>query len=121
MLLLQTYHCQDRVMKILTDMALRSRREKGQIRELFEITDCRKGLVLNRFPDRYFDAAFDVRWIRATKIIKLGEQPGQDRLAIGIIVAEELTNAEFLKRLDDRAADLLIIDAKKIINPNEKN
>lgn len=93
--------------------------ESGQLRELLEVNDCRNPFFLHRFPTLYFEAAFDVRWIRATKIIKVGETPGQDRLAIGIIAAEELTKEEFEKRAEVQISQSLLNQAKEIINPQD--
>lgn len=119
MKILQTYHCQDKIVQVLTQISLRLRIESGQLRELLEIADNRDRRILGRFPTKYFDAAFDVRWIRTTKVFKLGEQPGQDRLAIGILAAEELSREEFTQRLDNRASENLLNEANKLINPGK--
>jgi hypothetical protein len=85
-----------------------------------EVIDRRQLVLLGgRYPTRYFDVAIDFRWIRASKIIKPGMPPEQDKLSMGIIAAEEMTDKEFEQRFEEMAVKNLIQEANKIINPKK--
>jgi hypothetical protein len=99
-------------------MIVKSKKESGRLRELLEVTDCRR-YTLGHYKTRYFDAAFDFHWTRASKIIKPGHPPEQDSLSLGVIAAEELTEAEFKERLENKAVQQIINQAKDIINPHQ--
>lgn len=75
-------------------------------------------VVLTRFPTLYFETAFDFRWTRASKIIKPGQQPEQDRLSIGAIAAEQMTRDVFITKIQEKDMEEILDRAKKIINPN---
>jgi hypothetical protein len=104
----------------LTKMIIQGGQPKGQLRTLIEVIDCNTFLGFSypiKKPTLYFDAAVDYRWIYAPKISSPHEPPPQDRLSIGIIAAEELTEQEFSNKMEEKAADDILKEALKLINP----
>lgn len=117
MVILQHYNCLKAVNDKLTGMILHEKKESGQIRSLVHVIDNRGVFIIGRLPDLYFDAAFDFRWLRGRKIVLPGQLPEQDRLSIGAIAAEQLTEEEFSSKIEEQTIGKLIDEAKKIINP----
>jgi hypothetical protein len=98
-------------------------RESGQLRTLIPVLDCRTFLgikLVSKMPTRYFDIAVDFRWTRASKIIPASGIPETDKLQIGIIAAEELTEDEFNDRMEQKAAEDMLKIAKSLINPSDE-
>jgi hypothetical protein len=117
--ILQKYNCQKQINDQLTRMIISEKKESGQLRLLLEVTDCRGRYTIGKLPILYFEAAFDFRWTRASKIIKPGQfAPEQDKLSIGAIAAEQLTVEEFAAKMEAQALEQIVKDAEKIINKN---
>lgn len=119
MAILQKYNVQKQVNDRLTGMILHEKKESGQLRSLVHVIDNRGLFIIGKLPDLFFDAAFGYRWTRARKIIFPGQPPEQDKLSIRAIAAEQLTEEEFLSRIEEQSIKKLIDEAKDIINPQK--
>ena len=116
--ILQKYDCGEIVNRQLTGLIVESKQESGRLRQLMEITDCRRYVIM-RYPTIYLDAALDFRWTRAPKIIRPGEiGPREDKLSMGFIAAELLTKEEFTQRMENQIMDQVLTEARKVINQN---
>ena len=116
---LAKYESQKSVNDGITKMIILDGRDYGQIRTPVEVVDNHTFLgvpSMLKKPTRYFDVAFDFRWIRGRKIVKPGQMPEQDRLSIGIIAAEEYTKEQFGQKMEDMAAEDIMRAAAKLIN-----
>jgi len=117
--ILNKYQSQKAVNDGMTRMIIQDGREHGQIRTPVEVIDNHTFLGMPSMlkqPTRYFEVAFDFRWVRARRIVKPGQMPEQDRLSIGIIAAEEFTKEQFTQKMEDLAAEDIMRAAAKLIN-----
>lgn len=123
MQLLQKYNSQEQVDVSLTKMIISDRKEHGQLRTFVHLVDNTRFLGFTsilKLPSRYFEIAVDYHWKRASKILPASGIPEQDRLSMGVIAAEELIEAEFTGKLEERAAEDMLNIAKNLINPPDE-